>query len=257
LPEAPAATVPLPEGVLAFDSDKKSENVREGDAQARFVFRFTNVSAKEVTISKVTTSCGCTTAELPPMPWKVAPGARGRIPVTMNVTGHMGKSAKTVTVSTLQGFVTLQVEANILSALAGAGMGGRERNQELAKADRQAVFKGGCAECHAATAEGKTGRALYAAVCGICHEASPRATMVPDLRALNHPTDYTFWKTMTAAGKPGTLMPAFAQDQGGPLTGAQIESLARALTNGLLSEIRVSPALSAGQGADPKTAARK
>jgi hypothetical protein len=77
------------------------------------------------------------------------------------------------------------------------------------------------------------------------------------LRALNHPTDYTFWKTMTAAGKPGTLMPAFAQDQGGPLTGAQIESLARALTNGLLSEIRVSPALSAGQGADPKTAARK
>jgi mono/diheme cytochrome c family protein len=248
--------VPLPEGVLAFDSDKKVENVREGEAQARFLFRFTNVSSNEVNISSVTTSCGCTTAELPPMPWKVPPGARGRIPVTMNVAGHTGRSSKTVTVSTPQGFVTLQVEANILSATGGAAMPDRQRNLEKAKADRQAVFKGGCAECHAGTAAIKTGRALYAAVCGICHDANPRATMVPDLRSLNHPTDYNFWRTMVADGKPGTLMPAFAKNQGGPLNDDQIESLARAITNGLLSEMLV-PALPAGQSANPHPTTKK
>jgi hypothetical protein len=151
-PDAPAAAVPLPGGVLVFDSEKKAENVPAGEPQARFVFRFTNVSAKEVTISKVTTSCGCTTAELPPMPWKVAPGARGRIPVTMNVAGHTGKSSKTVTVNTLDGFVALQVEATILPATEGAGRPDRQRNMELAKADRQAVFKGDCAKCHAEAA---------------------------------------------------------------------------------------------------------
>jgi hypothetical protein len=71
---------------------------------------------------------------------------------------------------------------------------------------------------------------LYAVACGICHEANPRATMVTNLRALNHPTDYNYWQMMIALGKPGSLMPAFSTDQGGPLTGEQIESLAKTLT---------------------------
>ena len=49
--------------------------------------------------------------------------------------------------------------------------------------------------------------------------------MVPNLRALNHPTDREQWKTWVTHGKAGTLMPAFAKAEGGPLTDGQIASL--------------------------------
>jgi mono/diheme cytochrome c family protein len=226
----PVAAVALPDGVLVFDSEKKETIVHEGDSDAHFVFNFTNVSSKNVIISAVTTSCGCTTAELPHMPWILVPHAKGRIPVTMNVVGHTGKDPKTVTVTTDQGFKTLNVEANILPLSASGQMGDRERNLELAKVDRQAVFKGDCAKCHADPAKGKTGQELYMAACAICHEAKPRASMVPDLQILNHPTDSNYWKMIIALGKPGTLMPAFADEMGGPLNGDQIVSLAEFLT---------------------------
>jgi hypothetical protein len=53
--------------------------------------------------------------------------------------------------------------------------------------------------------------------------------MVPNLRALNHPTDYDFWKMIVTIGKPGTLMPAFGSAAGGPLTDEQVDSLAKTL----------------------------
>ena len=77
------------------------------------------------------------------------------------------------------------------------------------------------------------GKALYVAVCGVCHEANPRATMVSDLHALNHPTNYEYWKQWITNGKPGTLMPAFAANQGGPLSEKQIVSLAKLLTKAI------------------------
>jgi mono/diheme cytochrome c family protein len=147
----------------------------------------------------------------------------------MNVLGHTGKDSKTVTITTVQGSKTLNVEANILPPTGDDKMEDRERNLELAKVDRQAVFKGDCAKCHAAPTEGKMGQELYVVACGICHDANPRSTMVPNLRALNHPADYNYWKMMITIGKSGSLMPAFAQDQGGPLTGEQIDSLAKTL----------------------------
>jgi hypothetical protein len=50
--------------------------------------------------------------------------------------------------------------------------------------------------------------------------------MVPDLNNLKVPTNREFWRTWITYGKPGTLMPAFAGSQGGPLTDMQIASLA-------------------------------
>jgi mono/diheme cytochrome c family protein len=50
--------------------------------------------------------------------------------------------------------------------------------------------------------------------------------MVPDLRMLPFATNRDFWKVIATHGKPGTLMPAFAQAGGGPLTDAQIDSIA-------------------------------
>ena len=64
------------------------------------------------------------------------------------------------------------------------------------------------------------------AACAVCHEAKHRASMVPDLHNLKVPTSEEFWRTWITAGKAGTLMPAFATSQGGPLNDMQIASLA-------------------------------
>jgi mono/diheme cytochrome c family protein len=101
----------------------------------------------------------------------------------------------------------------------------RARNLQIASADRQAVFKQDCAKCHAEPTAGKAGKELYFAACAICHEAAHRATMVPDLKALSHPTGHAFWTQWVAHGRAGSLMPAFAQTEGGPLTAPQIDSL--------------------------------
>ena len=109
-------------------------------------------------------------------------------------------------------------------------MGDTERlkNMQLALADRQVVFKNqDCAKCHADETKGKTdGRQIYAAACSVCHESHIRAAMVPDLKRLTHPTmDAEYWRNWVKFGKPGTMMPAFAQVEGGPLSDAQVESL--------------------------------
>ena len=102
----------------------------------------------------------------------------------------------------------------------------RAQNLKIATADRQAVFKGDCAGCHAKSAEGKYGRELYFAACGICHEDERRAATVPDLHTIKEPTNVEFWRTWVMHGKQGSLMPAFATTEGGPLTNAQINTLA-------------------------------
>jgi cytochrome c553 len=213
--------------VIAWDADTKEYKAGLGEMSAPFTFNFTNVSSGEVAINSVNTSCGCTVAKLPPLPWKIAPGTNGVIPVTMNLAGKNGTVFKSVTVNTDQGYKALLVKVVIPPPPPPPVVGpmDRQRNVELAKADRQAVFKGDCARCHVEPAKGKSGKELYVAACGICHEAEHRATMVADLHAIKLETNAEFWKTWIAHGKVGTLMPAFAQSDGGPLTDAQIISL--------------------------------
>ena len=108
-----------------------------------------------------------------------------------------------------------------------------------AKIDRQAVFKGDCAVCHLKNIQGKFGQPLFAATCAICHEANP---MVPDLHHLSDrdgpgaPTNEESWRAWIAAGKAGTLMPAFAISQGGPLNDIQIATLAAYLNAAIPSQ---------------------
>ena len=96
--------------------------------------------------------------------------------------------------------------------------------------------KGDCARCHVEPVIGKMGKDLFTAACGICHEGEHRATMVPDLHALPHETNAEFWKTWTAHGKIGSLMPAFAQTDGGPLSDQQIASLTDYLVKAIPSK---------------------
>lgn len=226
---APVATSPAtakPE--IAWDALMKDINVKQGENMVGTFFVFTNISPVDVVVTSVRPSCGCTTAELPPLPWTNAPGASGRMDFKINVAGKSGTLFKTVSVESTAGKANLQFK--VIMPDPGAM---RKTNLEMATADRQAVFKNDCVTCHATPAAGKMGSDLYRAACAICHEAEHRATMVADLHNLKHPTDREFWKTWITYGKPGSLMPAFAKSQDGILTDEQIASLAEYLTEAI------------------------
>ena len=114
-------------------------------------------------------------------------------------------------------------------SLAGSmGDADRLKNVQLALADRQVVFKNQeCAKCHADPAKGQSdGRLLYAAVCATCHDSPLRAAVVPDLHMVHHPTDAEHFRKWITDGRAGSMMPAFAQSEGGPLNEQQIHALA-------------------------------
>ena len=228
VPDYTHAGEPLPEGVLAWDELTKAVDATNEQEFARFTFSFTNVTAGNVTVLSVHPSCGCTTAELPPVPWIIPAGTNGQIKLAVNLQGKAGTLFKTVNVVTDHGKKDLILRINILPPQPMPEMTEEQRNAGIiaAKADRQAVFKGDCASCHVKKIEGKYGQLLFDAICAICHESKNRATMVPDLHNLQVPTSEEFWRTWITAGKAGSLMPAFATSQGGPLNDLQIASLA-------------------------------
>jgi len=241
VPNLSHAAGPLPDGVLAWDGTAKEANVAANAAVANFVFSFTNVSTNPIVILSVRPSCGCTTAKLPPLPWTLAPGTNGQIEATVNLAGKSGTLVKTLAVNTDKGSKTLLLKITIQPfVMPKMSEADRARNLKIATADRQAVFKGECASCHAQLGEGKYGKPLYDADCAICHESESRASMVPDLRAVKTPANFEFWRTWIAQGKPGSLMPAFSMADGGPLSDMQITSLAAYLT-GVIPREPLSP----------------
>jgi cytochrome c553 len=249
----PPATSAPP--VLAWDADLKEEHTAAGATNVVFTFWVTNVSPADAAIFDVKTSCGCTAAQLPSQPWILNPAASGPIRVTLDVRGHHGVLMKGLTVNSSAGTKELAVRATVpmptnanpaLSVAAGReamGLRGpsgttlmsndRLRNLQVALGDRQAVFRDDCARCHAEPARGKSGHDLYVAVCGVCHDATLRATLIPDLKKSRRPRTRDYLRQMIADGRPGSLMPAFAADQGGPLTEPQIASLVAYLETNL------------------------
>src|SRR5262245_15273555 len=70
---------------LKWDSEHKQAALKAGEADAKFEFTATNVSKEEVSINALRTSCGCTVAQLPTTPYKLAPGSNVTISVSMNL----------------------------------------------------------------------------------------------------------------------------------------------------------------------------
>jgi mono/diheme cytochrome c family protein len=216
---------PQEEKALVLDAETKEYTAKPGEESHVFTFAVRNGGKDVLTINQVRSSCGCTVPRLPAQPWRIAPGEGGVIELVVDLRGKSGVLVKTATIDLPTTFKVLTVKVNFPKLEGAAAAQNRAMNLHLATADRQAVFKGDCARCHVEPAVGLHGAALYLAACGICHDAEHRASMVPDLRALNRPTDRDFWRTLTTLGKPGTLMPAFGKEHGGPLAADQIDSL--------------------------------
>lgn len=213
------------DSLLAWNQTTIETEVEADTPVARFDFSFTNVSPEAITVTGVSTSCGCTTAHLPDLPKKIGPAESLDFEVDMHIAGKHGRVEKVVTLATDKGNKQLHVISIIKPEMSGMSADARKENLEMAIADRQAVFRDDCARCHVAPTQNKTGKELFAAACGICHESDHRASMVPDLHNLPVETSSAFWSTWITYGKPNSLMPAFAKSQGGILTDDQITSL--------------------------------
>lgn len=230
-----------PASYLTWSAERLETNAQPGQINVPFTFWLTNVSTEVVSVNAVRTSCGCTVAQLPSTPWQIPPGSNGPIHVTMNLAGKFGAIEKAVTIDSTTGLKSLIVRANIPAQPgAQAAVGGidpeRLKNMQMALADRQVVFKGDCAKCHAEPAVAKLDKPLYDAACGICHNSPHRAAMVPDLARLAHPTNEDHWRRWIRSGRVGSMMPAFAKAEGGPLTDEQIDSLVKFLMESITAK---------------------
>jgi cytochrome c553 len=224
----PGSPAPSP---LLWDSLTKESFPVPGQPTADFTFSVTNTSDSEVVIKNVVPSCGCTVAKTPPRPWHLVGHTNDSMTISVNLAGKAMTFTKAITVfADNQPNQVLTVTVHMPDSSEAL----RQQRMLLATTDRQGVFKNDCATCHKAPTEGKMGQELFATACEICHDpkgpGETRAGMVPDLRALKHPTDYAYWKMIITIGKPGTLMPAFGSVAGGPLTDEQVDSLAKTLT---------------------------
>jgi mono/diheme cytochrome c family protein len=228
----PAITLnsPLPDDVLAWDSRTKETNVVGGTGDAHFVFNFTNRTSGNVVIRDLQPSCGCTTAQLPSLPWVIPAGAQGRFGLTVSLPGKARRRTETAVVLTDRGFQEIFFNVNIVPPTVPARSSAeRQRDREIARANRQAIFHGDCVTCHTQPGREKDGKALYYTACAICHESKDPASPMADLFAIKTPANVSFWLGWIAHGKPGSLMPAFSAADGGPLTEMQIANLARFL----------------------------
>ncbi|HEX3798689.1 MAG TPA: DUF1573 domain-containing protein [Verrucomicrobiae bacterium] len=219
-------------GPLEWESPSQTNHAKADDVTARFVFKVRNISKHEVVIEDLKTSCGCTIAQLPTHPWRIAPKESTQFEAIVDLRGKYGDLFKEIDVISTNAPAKLNLEVDIAlgTNTLSTEMQNRLWGQQLAAVDRQAVFKKNCVLCHLTPAFGKSGEPLFHATCGICHEAEHRATMVPDLSSLHTEIGTNYWREWITNGKPGTLMPAFTATQGGPLSDAQINSLVKYLT---------------------------
>ena len=227
--DPPAALMPPPSVIstnpLVWDAMEKFSKKEEMNQGASFEFWVTNTSSSNASIIHTESSCDCTVAQMPSQPWVLKPGESGSLGVKMNLLGRHGRVTKEIFVGTSHGGQFLKVHADIPLTPAPFNVSPRQRDMMAAQKDRQAVFSGSCAACHALPAANRIGSSLFSKACAICHVSDHRAAMVPDLAVLKHPTDADYWRSWITHGKEGTLMPAFAKSAGGILDEPQIESL--------------------------------
>ena len=72
------------------------KTIKEADGAAKHTFTIINEGKTPLVITKVTTSCGCTTPEYPKEP--IAPGKTGELKVTYDTANRPGPFTRTIQV---------------------------------------------------------------------------------------------------------------------------------------------------------------
>ena len=81
---------------ISFSEDTHDFGDIEQGTKVSHTFEFENAGTEPLILSNVLTTCGCTATDWPREP--VAPGDGGKIEVSFNSAGKMGKQNKVITV---------------------------------------------------------------------------------------------------------------------------------------------------------------
>ena len=87
---------PSIDSILTWDAIAKVHHSKLDELDVGFEFHFQNKTDKEVLIKRAISSCGCTVAKLPKLPWVIKPAQKGSVPVTMDLRGKSGVITKTI-----------------------------------------------------------------------------------------------------------------------------------------------------------------
>ncbi len=186
-------------------------DILEGEAAiATFLVR--NNSQQNIELVDIQTSCGCTAAE--PDSYIIAPNGFTQLKVAVDTTAKQQDIKKVVHVTDSSGHkATATLRFNVVE------------NPHFTMKQRgvKSIFDGQCASCHFKPLVGvKEPHKLYEIGCAMCHGEEAEGAYAPKLRG--HKLAYL--KQIIAHGMGNRQMPGFARADGGPLTDAQIESLA-------------------------------
>ncbi|MDQ7005330.1 MAG: DUF1573 domain-containing protein [Ghiorsea sp.] len=186
-------------------------DIQEGEAAiATFLIR--NNSGQSIELVDIQASCGCTAAE--PDSYMISPSGFTQLKVAIDTSAKQFDIKKSVYVTdSLGNTAKAMLVFNVVE------------NPHLQSAGKiKGIFDGQCASCHfeplVNTIDPKT---LYDVGCAMCHGEqgvgayAPRLTNLPSLTFLSHTIAH-------GVGRP--QMPGFSHANGGPLTDAQIQSLA-------------------------------
>ena len=96
---------------LKFEETTISHRATAEETKFTATYKFQNVGKEKVTIKKVNTSCGCTTAELTKKTYE--PGEKGSLDATFTYDDKQGFQMKTISVDTGDGSQQLTLEVEI------------------------------------------------------------------------------------------------------------------------------------------------
>ncbi|MBS1514949.1 MAG: DUF1573 domain-containing protein [Bacteroidetes bacterium] len=205
------------------EKQKDFGKILQGDI-VQYEFDFINDGDTTLEITNVQTSCGCTAATVGEKN-KYAPGEKGKIRITFNSNGKVGKIEKTVLVQSNSPAPNDQI---ILTLNFDVKLPTEEEKKHMMVMPGASIFAGVCVDCHVTKGIGKIGKELFDADCGICHgDAKDHKPHGPiDKNTMSKYSDdelITFIKN----GSPTqpTMMPGFHKDNGGPLTTDEIMTL--------------------------------
>jgi len=103
----------LPPNILKWNSEHVVYHASSASEPAEIKFSVTNISPAEVIVEDVGTSCGCTAADLPETPWKLAPGKGGQIHVTIDLSDKEGTNTSEIVVFTSKGNQSLTITTEV------------------------------------------------------------------------------------------------------------------------------------------------
>jgi len=204
---------------IRFDRTTHDFGAVPSNLKQDFSWMYYNDGKAPLTILAMIPSCGCTASVADPK--TVPPGSSGALKITYDPAGQSGDVRKTLTVITND----REHPRTILTILAKVASTDDEvLPNGHPRFAGQSLLMGSCASCHAAPAEGKTGAALFEAVCAMCHgptrEALGTFVEAHDDAALTQAITY---------GTANPKMPGFSSLMGGPLDEAQVASLVKFL----------------------------